>query len=378
MMQQYLRIKAQNQDNLLFYRMGDFYELFYDDAKIAADILDITLTARGKSGGNPIPMCGIPFHAVDRYLAKLVEARVSVAICEQIGDPAASKGPVEREVVRVITPGTVSDEALLDERIDNCLLAISATEISKTEDADLQYGIAYMNISSGRIVLSEVTSIEALYTEIERIKPAELLINDNLVEVETKLDNPAIQKRPVWEFEFDTANRILCEHFHIKDLSAFDCAEMTAAMEAAGCLIQYARETQKSELPHIKGIQVEQLSDSVILDAASRKNLEIDTNLAGGRQNTLLSVMDSTSTAMGSRLLSRWLNRPLRSKTQLESRQQVVSCLIADYRFEPIAELLKSIGDLERILARLGLRSARPRDLVKSVSYTHLTLPTKA
>ena len=149
MMQQYLRIKAQNQDNLLFYRMGDFYELFYDDAKIAADILDITLTARGKSGGNPIPMCGIPFHAVDRYLAKLVEARVSVAICEQIGDPAASKGPVEREVVRVITPGTVSDEALLDERIDNCLLAISATEISKTEDADLQYGIAYMNISSG-------------------------------------------------------------------------------------------------------------------------------------------------------------------------------------------------------------------------------------
>lgn len=365
MMQQYLRIKAQNQDNLLFYRMGDFYELFYDDAKIAADILDITLTARGKSGGNPIPMCGIPFHAVDRYLAKLVEARVSVAICEQIGDPAASKGPVEREVVRVITPGTVSDEALLDERIDNCLLAISATEISKTEDADLQYGIAYMNISSGRFVLSEVTSIEALYTEIERIKPAELLINGNLVEVETKLDNPTIQKRPVWEFEFDTANRILCEHFHTKDLSAFDCAEMTAAMEAAGCLIQYARETQKSELPHIKGIQVEQLSDSVILDAASRKNLEIDTNLAGGRQNTLLSVMDSTSTAMGSRLLSRWLNRPLRSKTQLESRQQVVSCLIADYRFEPIAELLKSIGDLERILARLGLRSARPRDLVK-------------
>ena len=365
MMQQYLRIKAQNQDNLLFYRMGDFYELFYDDANIAADILDITLTARGKSAGNPIPMCGIPFHAVDRYLAKLVEARVSVAICEQIGDPATSKGPVEREVVRVITPGTVSDEALLDERRDNCLLAISATEISKTKDSDLQYGIAYMNISSGRFVLSEITGIEALYTEIERIKPAELLISDNLVDVGTKLDNPAIQKRPVWEFEFDNANRILCEHFNTKDLSAFDCAEMTAAMEAAGCLIQYARETQKSELPHIKGIQVEQLSDSVILDAASRKNLEIDTNLTGGRQNTLLSVMDSTSTAMGGRLLSRWLNRPLRNKTQLEARQQVVSSLITDYRFEPIAELLKSIGDLERILARLGLRSARPRDLVK-------------
>ena len=188
MMQQYLRIKAQNQDNLLFYRMGDFYELFYDDAKIAADILDITLTARGKSAGNPIPMCGIPFHAVDRYLAKLVEARVSVAICEQIGDPATSKGPVEREVIRVITPGTVSDEALLDERRDNCLLAISATEISKTKDSDLQYGIAYMNISSGRFVLSEVIGIDALFTEIERIKPAELLISDDLIEVETKLD----------------------------------------------------------------------------------------------------------------------------------------------------------------------------------------------
>ncbi len=365
MMQQYLRIKAQNQDNLLFYRMGDFYELFYDDAKIAADILDITLTARGKSAGNPIPMCGIPFHAVDRYLAKLVEARVSVAICEQIGDPATSKGPVEREVIRVITPGTVSDEALLDERRDNCLLAISATEISKTKDSDLQYGIAYMNISSGRFVLSQVIGIDALFTEIERIKPAELLISDDLIEVETKLDNPALQKRPVWEFEFSNANRILCEHFNTRDLSAFDCADLNTAVQAAGCLIQYARETQKSELPHIQGIQVEQLSDSVILDAASRRNLEIDTNLVGGRQNTLLSVMDTTSTSMGCRLLSRWLNRPLRNKTLLETRQQAVSCLMTDYRFEPIAELLKGIGDLERILARLGLRSARPRDLAK-------------
>ncbi len=365
MMQQYLRIKAQNQDNLLLYRMGDFYELFYDDAKIAADILDITLTARGKSAGNPIPMCGIPFHAADRYLAKLVEARVSVAICEQIGDPATSKGPVEREVIRVITPGTVSDEALLDERRDNCLLAISATEISKTKDSDLQYGIAYMNISSGRFVLSQVIGIDALFTEIERIKPAELLISDDLIEVETKLDNPALQKRPVWEFEFSNANRILCEHFNTRDLSAFDCADLNTAVQAAGCLIQYARETQKSELPHIQGIQVEQLSDSVILDAASRRNLEIDTNLVGGRQNTLLSVMDTTSTSMGCRLLSRWLNRPLRNKTLLETRQQVVSCLMTDYRFEPIAELLKGIGDLERILARLGLRSARPRDLAK-------------
>ncbi|MDD9891095.1 MAG: DNA mismatch repair protein MutS [Gammaproteobacteria bacterium] len=365
MMQQYMRIKAQNQDNLLFYRMGDFYELFYADAKLAADILDITLTARGKSAGQPIPMCGIPFHAVDRYLVKLVEAGVSVAICEQIGDPATSKGPVEREVVRIITPGTVSDEALLDERRDNCLLAICANEISKAKEADLHYGIAYMNISSGRFVLTEVTGLEALFTEIERVKPAEILMSDELIELDAKLQHPAKRKRPLWEFEIDNANRILCEHFNTKDLSAFDCSELTAALQAAGCLIQYARETQKSELPHIQGIQVEQLADSVIVDAASRKNLEIDTNLAGGRQNTLLSVLDATATAMGSRLLARWLNRPLRDRELLISRQQVVSSLITDYHFEPIAEILKSIGDLERILARLGLRSARPRDLAR-------------
>ncbi len=365
MMQQYLRIKAENQDNLLFYRMGDFYELFYDDAKTAADILDITLTARGKSAGQPIPMCGIPFHAVDRYLVKLVEAGVSVAICEQIGDPATSKGPVEREVVRIITPGTVSDEALLDERRDNCLLAVCAVEISKTKDADLHYGIAYMNISSGRFVLTEVTGLEALFTEIERVKPAEILMSEELIELDTKLQHSAKRKRPVWEFEIDNANRILCEHFNTKGLSAFDCDELTVAIQAAGCLIQYARETQKSELPHIQGIQIEQLADSVILDAASRRNLEIDTNLAGGRQNTLLSVLDATATAMGSRLLARWLNRPLRDKEKLITRQQVVSSLITDYHFEAIAELLKSIGDLERILARLGLRSARPRDLAK-------------
>jgi DNA mismatch repair protein MutS len=365
MMQQYLRIKAQNQDNLLFYRMGDFYELFYDDAKRAADILDITLTARGKASGQPIPMCGIPYHAVDRYLVKLVEAGISVAICEQIGDPATSKGPVEREVVRVITPGTVSDEALMDERRDNCLLSICVTELSKTKESTLHYGIAHINISSGRFVLSEVTGIEALLTEVERIKPAEILLSDDLLEADSKLQHPAKRKRPVWEFEIDNATRTLCEHFHTKDLSAFDCSELTVATQAAGCLIQYAQETQKSELPHIQGIQVEQLADSVILDAASRRNLEIDINLAGSRQHTLLSVLDSSSTAMGSRLLSRWLNRPLRDRPQLEARQQVVTNLMTDYHFEAMAEILQGIGDLERILARLGLRSARPRDLAK-------------
>ena len=196
-MQQYLRIKAHNKDNLLFYRMGDFYELFFDDAKTAAELLDITLTARGKSSGRPIPMCGIPFHAVDRYLVKLVEAGISIAICEQIGDPATSKGPVEREVVRVITPGTVSDEALLDERRDNCLLAICGKVLSKIKESTLHYGIAHMNISSGRFVLTEVTGIEALLTEIERVKPAEILISDDLLEANTRLEHPSKRKRPV-------------------------------------------------------------------------------------------------------------------------------------------------------------------------------------
>lgn len=364
-MQQYLGIKAKHPDGLLFYRMGDFYELFYDDAKQAASILDITLTARGKSAGEPIPMCGIPFHAADRYLAKLVDAGVSIAICEQIGDPATTKGPVERQVVRIITPGTVSDEALLDEHRDNCLMAITGHAQSGADKASVLYGVAYMNISSGRFVLSEVTSLDALLTEIGRIKPAEILLSDALHDLDSKLKHAAKRKRPPWEFDLENANRLLTAHFGTRDLSAFDCAHLEVALQAAGCLLQYARDTQKSELPHIQGIQVEQLRDSVILDAASRRNLELDINLSGARDNTLLSVIDRCATAMGSRLLSRWINRPLRDSAQLNQRQDVVASLITDYRFEPLHEVLQAIGDQERIIARIGLRSARPRDLAK-------------
>ena len=365
MMQQFLRIKAQHPDGLLFYRMGDFYELFYDDAKTAASILDITLTARGQSAGKPIPMCGIPYHAADRYLAKLVDAGVSIAICEQIGDPATSKGPVDRQVVRVITPGTVSDEALLDERRDNCLFAVTAAGKPSGENQSRLYGFAFMNISSGRFVLSEVKGLDALLTEIGRIKPAEILLNEELTELDTSLNHPAKRKRPPWEFDLENATRTLTQHFATRDLSAFDCEQLEIALQAAGCLLQYARDTQKSELPHIQGLQVERLRDSVILDAASRRNLELDTNLAGGRDNTLLSVIDRCATAMGSRLLSRWVNRPLRDSVQLGKRQDVVAALITDYRFEPLHEILQAIGDQERIIARLGLRSARPRDLAK-------------
>jgi DNA mismatch repair protein MutS len=365
MMQQYLGIKAQHPDGLLFYRMGDFYELFYEDAKIASRILDITLTARGKSGGQPIPMCGIPYHAADRYLAKLVAAGVSVAIGEQIGDPATSKGPVERKVVRVITPGTVSDEALLDEGTDNSLLCLSVRTTASEIDASTAFGIASMNISSGRFVLSEVFGLEALRAEIERMRPAEILFQEELAPVMESVRHPAKRKRPVWEFELDNARRTLTTHFKTRDLSAFGCEHLHTALQAAGCLLQYARDTQRTELPHIQGLSVEQLEDSVILDAASRRNLELDINLSGGRDNTLLSVIDTTATAMGGRLLSRWINRPLRDLTLLGTRQDRVAALMRDYHFEALTEVLAGIGDLERILARLGLRSARPRDLAK-------------
>ena len=363
MMQQFLRIKAENKETLLFYRMGDFYELFYEDAKIASEILDITLTSRGKADNQAIPMCGIPYHAADRYLAKLVQAGRSISICEQIGDPATSKGPVERKVVRVITPGTVSDESLLDENYDNCLVAVSGENVLEKKKAVFQYGIAHMNISSGRFVLTEVIGYEALLSELERIKPAELLIREDLLETDSEIAKYTVRKRPIWEFEADTAYRSLCEHFQVRDLSIFSCDGFTTGIEAAGCLLNFAKETQKAELPHIQGLKVELPGESVILDTASRRNLEIDVNLAGSKENTLISVIDSTCTPMGRRLLSRWVNRPLRERSELRTRQELVGSFIEQFRFEKIRELIKGFGDLERIFARLGLRTARPRDL---------------
>ncbi len=356
MMQQYLRIKAQHPDCLLFYRMGDFYELFYDDARVAAELLDIALTARGKSAGSPIPMCGVPYHSADRYLARLVEAGKSVAICEQIGDPAKSKGPVQREVVRIITPGTVSDEALLDARRDNNLLAICGGGAET-------FGLAGIDVSSGRFVLSEVDGKEALSNELERLRPAEILLPETLSNLNEHLRHPALRPRPEWEFELEGAVRALSRQFGVNDLTAFDCEDMEAALQAAGCLLQYLRETQRADLPHVQGLRVERQRDSVIIDAVSRRNLEIEANLAGGRANTLLSVVDRCATPMGSRLLARWISRPLRDRNELLHRQDTVSALRENYQFEAFGKLLEDVGDLERILARIGLRSSRPRDL---------------
>lgn len=355
MMQQYMGIKKEHPNEIVFYRMGDFYEIFFDDARRASKLLDITLTSRGKSGGQPIPMAGIPYHAADGYLAKLVKAGVSVAICEQVGDPATSKGPVERKVMRVVTPGTISDEALLESNKENLLVAIHA-------DKGI-FGIASMDIASGRFQVMEVSSEEALRGELKRLSPVELLVNEHSIAKHLTEGYLGTRLCPPWEFELETANRLLCKQFQTHDLAGFGCSDLNAAICAAGCLMQYVKDTQRAALPHIRSIATERLDDSVIMDEATRRNLEIDTNLSGGSDNTLLAVMDNTQTAMGSRLLRRWLNRPLRDRTLLEQRLNCVSALLVDANYHTLQETLKTIGDVERILARVALRSARPRDL---------------
>ncbi|WP_041523630.1 DNA mismatch repair protein MutS [Gilvimarinus agarilyticus] len=355
MMQQYLKIKAEHPNELVFYRMGDFYELFFDDAKKAAHLLDVTLTARGKSGGEPIPMAGVPYHAAEGYLARLVRAGVSVAICEQIGDPATSKGPVERKVMRVVTPGTVSDEALMDERRDNLLVALHRH--------DDTYGIASLDMASGRFLVLQVDGLDAATGELQRLNPAELLVSDDLELPELTENRKGVRRRGPWEFELETAQRLLTRQFGTQDLSGFGCDHLDSAIAAAGCLLSYARETQRTDLPHVRGLAYENRDEAVALDAATRRNLEIDLNLTGGDDNTLFSVLNRTATAMGARLLRRWLNRPLRDMHTLVERQEALSVLTDNYKFEPIRELLKRIGDMERILGRLALRSSRPRDL---------------
>ncbi len=360
MMQQWIKIKADHPNELVFYRMGDFYELFHDDAKKAADMLDITLTARGKTGNNPIPMCGIPYHSADGYLAKLVKLGESVALCEQIGDPATSKGPVERKVVRVVTPGTISDEALLDERRDNLLVAISEEPCSESETT---YGIACLDIGSGRFWVLEVVGLDAALGELQRLCPAELLVSEDLVCSDITENRKGLRRRGSWEFDQHTCERLLTQQFGTQDLSGFGCDHLHTAIAAAGCLLSYTQETQRTDLPHIRSLAVENRDDAVAMDAATRRNLEIDTNLSGGDDNTLFSVLNHAATTMGSRLLRRWLNRPLRNIEILNQRQAAITELQQNYRFEPVHGILKRVGDMERILGRLALRSSRPRDL---------------
>jgi DNA mismatch repair protein MutS len=357
MMQQYLRIKGENPDILLFYRMGDFYELFYDDARRAASLLDITLTARGQSAGQPIPMAGVPFHAVEGYLAKLVRKGESVALCEQIGDPAKSKGPVERQVVRIITPGTITDEALLDERQETLAAAVA-------RDGE-RFGLAWLDLAAGRFTILESHGRTALAAELERLKPAELLVSESARDDDLGRNGTAIRTRPPWYFELASASRLLTDQLGTLDLKGFGADDLPLAICAAGALMQYVRDTQKAAVPHIRGLHVEERTEALILDAATRRNLELDVSMSSRPDATLFALIDQCVTAMGSRQLRRWLNRPLTDQPTLRSRYQALSALIDGRRFEGIREHLHGIGDIERILARVALRSARPRDLTQ-------------
>lgn len=357
MMVQYLQLKAQNPDILLFYRMGDFYELFYDDAKKAAALLDISLTKRGQSAGEPIPMAGVPYHAVEGYLAKLVALGESVAICEQIGDPATSKGPVERKVVRIVTPGTVSDEALLPERQDNLVAAIYQEKGV--------FALATLDIASGRFLISELPNKEALSAELQRTQPAEILYPEDFSDAGILQGYKGLRRRPVWEFELVTAIQLLNRQFGTQNLTGFGVEKAVVALCAAGCVLHYAQETQRTALPHINSIHLAQNSDTVLLDAATRRNLELTTNLAGGTENTLAAVLDKCVTPMGSRLLKRWIHQPIRDLAKLHTRQQTILALQTNERIEPLQPLLQQVGDMERILARVALRTARPRDLTR-------------
>ena len=361
MMRQYLTIKAEFPNILVFYRMGDFYELFFDDAKRAADLLDISLTARGKSGGNAIPMAGVPYHAVESYLSKLVQLGESVAICEQVGDPATSKGPVERKVVKIVTPGTVSDEALLTDRQDNLIVAI----VESNKKQNQQFGLAYLDMTSGRFVITEPNTIEQLQAELQRLSPAELLYPESFSAAGVVEQYKGLRRRPDWEFDLETAYSLLSKQFDTKDLSGFGVQEKTLGVAAAGCLFQYVKDSQRTALPHIRSIISESAVQGVILDAATRRNLELTQNLQGNNENTLASILDQTSTPMGSRLLKRWLHFPLRDIATLTARQNVISELLDQELYPELSDNLKPIGDVERIVARIALRSARPRDFAR-------------
>src|SRR5580693_6671983 len=360
MMQQYLRIKAQHPDVLLFYRMGDFYEMFYDDARRAAQLLDIALTQRGASAGAPIPMAGVPAATLDAYLTKLVRKGESVAICEQRGEPGKVKGPMEREVVRIVTPGTLTDEALLEERRDNLLASVYG--------AGGRFGLAWLDLSAGRFSVMELGGVPALEAEIERLRPAELLAPDGAqpdLAPPTGLKERSWRLRAPWHFDTESATRALTEQFRTRDLAGFGCADKPLAIAAAGALLAYVRETQKSALPHLLTITTEERDAALIMDPATRRNLELDESIAGAAELTLAGVFDRTTTAMGGRLLRRWLHRPLRDRDILRARYHAVATLIDQDQYAAIAEGLAAVGDLERILARIALRSARPRDLVQ-------------
>ena len=405
MMQQYLRIKAEHTDKLLFYRMGDFYELFHDDAVRVAKLLDITLTQRGASNGQPIKMAGVPYHAAEQYLARLVKMGESVAICEQIGDPTTSKGPVERKVMRIVTPGTVTDSALLEEKRDNLLLALSFSSPDKWRPGGVEVGLAWLNLASGQFTLAEVPA-KQLSAELERLQPSEILYAEHLLVSGAPPSQPSPEGRrgerplslwgmaregvslkslPEWHFDRDTAHRALCQQFGTRDLAGFGCDDFTVGLEAAGALLGYAKLTQGQSIAHIRSAQIYHADQYVRMDAATRRNLEITQTLRGEPEPTLLSLLDTCATNMGSRLLAHWLHHPLRDRAVLRARLDAVEQLKEPPLPNPLPQgerelyrtvhdQLKPSVDVERITARIALRSARPRDL-SGLRETLKTLP---
>lgn len=363
MMRQYLSIKQDYPDILVFYRMGDFYELFYEDAQKAAKILDITLTARGKSNGNPIPMAGVPFHSVDQYLAKLVAQKQTVAICEQIGDPATSKGPVERKVVRVITPGTLTEENLLNDRQENLVASLW--------HKDNRYALATLEVSTGRLTAIAINSLSQVNNELHRINPAEIVISE---QQKSHFPDIAASSIPSWYFEPERSRDALMQVFKSHNLTAYGCDEQPLATCAAGALIQYVQDLHGKNIPQINGIEFENDDSQLILDHVTRSNLEINQSQSGDKNKTLLALFERCSTPMGARTVSRWLNSPTRNKQQLHKRHEAIDSLLTDQAYLDLQSHLKSIGDMERILSRIAMHSARPRDLLR-LKYAIAELP---
>ncbi len=358
-MQRYLQIKSEHPDLLLFYQMGDFYELFYDDAEKVARLLDITLTSRSlSSSGKPIPMAGVPVHSAESHVARLVRKGQSVVICDQVGDAKTSRGPIERKVTQIVTPGTLTEETLLQDRRENLLAGIYRGENA--------YGLAVLELSAGRFTLRECRDKAALDSELERLRPAEILVSEEHAD-EYGHDEPLSVdgcRQPPWHFEFENCHRELCEQMGTRDLSGFGCEDMRAGICAAGALLRYVRDTQKSALPHLRGITAERERDYIEMDAISRSCLEIDRSISGHEEHTLIAVHDHAMSAMGSRCLRRWFGQPLRDHARIEARHEAIAWLLDEGDLETLREHLGKINDTERIASRLALMSARPRDLI--------------
>jgi DNA mismatch repair protein MutS len=352
--QQFLRVKAEHPDTLLFFRMGDFYELFFDDARRAAELLNITLTARGHSGGDPIPMAGVPYHAADNYLSRLIRLGESVVVCEQIGDPATSKGPVERRVARIVTPGTVTDASLMEERRDTLLVAVNPHND--------RAGIASLDLARGVIAILEVDSDAALDAELERLTPAELLVPEHIDTGRFATFSRGLRRLAPWNFDAEQGELALLKQLGTHDLRGFGCEGLEWAHGAAGALLGYARDTQRAALPQIRTLVHQSRDDAIALDANTRRNLELDRSMAGETAHSLLAVVDRAVTPMGSRLTRRWIHRPLRDQARVARRHDAVAAFY-EIDLEPLRSTLRQVGDVERIVGRVAIGNARPRDL---------------